>query len=103
MPKLHKKVPASSQSDIVRDPGTGRFVTKLHQRRRTPAAKATNMDSDVLGQADRVFGSHEKAVRWLERPHPALNNKAPLQLLATEDGVARVRDMLIRIDHGIIG
>ena len=55
----------------------------------------------VLAFADRVFGSHEKALRWLRIPDDRLQDASPLSLLKTEAGGKVVEGMLWAIDENI--
>ena len=55
----------------------------------------------IGAEADRVFGDHQKASRWLRKPNPALSGQAPLELLATEIGALAVDELLGQIDHGM--
>ena len=51
--------------------------------------------------ADRVFGDHEKAARWLRKEVRSLNGARPMDLLRSETGAHHVEQALLRIDHGI--
>lgn len=55
----------------------------------------------VGAQAERVFGSSEKAGRWLHKPSPALSGQTPLSLLRTETGAQLVIELLGQIAHGM--
>lgn len=55
----------------------------------------------VLGQADLVFGSHDKALLWLRTPDDRLNDRTPLSMLHTEAGGRLVESMLWQIDDGV--
>ena len=55
----------------------------------------------VLGQADLVFGSHDKALLWLRTPDERLNDRTPLSMLHTEAGGRLVESMLWQIDDGV--
>ena len=55
----------------------------------------------ILARAIEVFGSSEKATRWMERPNRALSQKNPIQMLATEEGRREVQELLGRIEHGV--
>lgn len=57
----------------------------------------------IAVDADRVFGSEDKASRWLRKPNRAAGDQAPIGLLETETGTKIVEDLLLRIEHGIIG
>jgi len=55
----------------------------------------------VLIHACRVFGSKDKALRWLGRVHPALSKeRSPLSLCQTEEGALLITEELDAIDHG---
>ena len=54
----------------------------------------------ISGMADRVFGNHEKAQRWL-RDKSRVLNEVPLVLLQSETGARLVEEELHRIDYGI--
>ena len=47
-----------------------------------------------------VFDSEDDAEAWLHEPNPALDAKAPIDLLVTDDGARRVEIVLRRIDYG---
>jgi len=49
-----------------------------------------------------VFGSREKYELWLDSYILALGAK-PKDLLESETGRSKVKDVLIRIEHGIFG
>jgi len=55
----------------------------------------------IAGHADRVFGSHERAQRWLRSEIIALNGARPIDLLETETGANVVFEELVRIDYGM--
>lgn len=55
----------------------------------------------TISLADRVFGNHEKALRWLRRQNQRLGGRAPLEMLRSEAGGSLVRQMLYQIDEGI--
>jgi putative toxin-antitoxin system antitoxin component (TIGR02293 family) len=55
----------------------------------------------IAAEADRVFGSPEKASRWLRKPNPALSGQTPLELLKSETGSRAVDELLGQIDHGM--
>ncbi len=56
---------------------------------------------EVTARAIEVFGSREKALRWLKTPVRSLGNQPPLSLLDTPEGIDRVNDVLGRVEHGI--
>ena len=56
---------------------------------------------EVTARAVEVFGTREKALRWLRTPIPSLGDRIPLSLLDSPEGVARVQDTLGRVEHGV--
>ena len=56
---------------------------------------------EVTARAMEVFGTREKALRWLNTPVRSLGDQAPLSLLNTPEGVAQVQDTLGRVEHGV--
>jgi len=55
----------------------------------------------ISEHADRVFGSHEKAMRWLRSEIIALDGARPIDLLETETGAHLIFEELVRIDYGM--
>ncbi|RUT95492.1 DUF2384 domain-containing protein [Mesorhizobium sp. USDA-HM6] len=55
----------------------------------------------IAEHADRVFGSHDKAQRWLRSEIIALDGARPIDLLQTETGAHVVFEELVRIDFGM--
>ena len=56
---------------------------------------------DITARAMEVFGTREKALRWLKTPVRSLGDQTPFSLLSTPEGVARVEDALGRVEHGV--
>lgn len=85
-------------------------VTPLRtlQRRIAKGEALTEEETDravrlarIADHAERVFGDHEKAGRWLRKANATLEGRKPIELLRTETGARKVEEALIRIDHGI--
>ena len=57
--------------------------------------------AEILAKATQVFGSQEDAEDWLKRPAMALDQRRPLDLLATPAGTKLVEDLLGRIQYGV--
>jgi putative toxin-antitoxin system antitoxin component (TIGR02293 family) len=55
----------------------------------------------VIAAAEFVWGSPEKAHRWLRKPHPELGQRAPLECALSELGARQVEDLLERIYYGL--
>src|ERR1019366_9005299 len=65
------------------------------------SASGSDAVIDVTARAVEVFGSSEKAMRWLRTPVRSLGDRTPLSLLGSPEGVARVQDTLGRVEHGV--
>jgi putative toxin-antitoxin system antitoxin component (TIGR02293 family) len=71
--------------------------------RKVPLSTETLADvtARAIDRAIEVFGTREKALRWLKTPVPSLGDQTPLALLGSPDGIVRVEDALGRIEHGV--
>jgi putative toxin-antitoxin system antitoxin component (TIGR02293 family) len=82
---------------------------RTYQRKRGGAPKALSSEqsgrawkfAEVLSRATAVFGSQEEAEHWLERPAIGLDQRRPIDLLATPAGVEMVEDHLTRLEYGV--
>lgn len=54
---------------------------------------------EVRELATQVFGSKEEARRWLEAPALALDQRRPVELLATAVGRRTVHDLLVQLEY----
>ncbi len=63
--------------------------------------KLTESINPIFLKAEEIFGSHEKAALWFEKPNPNLNGNSPLKLLSSKSGTEQVTDILTRIEHGV--
>lgn len=78
------------------------------QHRRSRREKLTVEESDrvlrairVLSRTEGVYGSRERALAWLRRPNPRLDDRTPLSLLKTDTGSRIVEELLVQIDEGM--
>ncbi len=78
------------------------------QHRRSRREKLTVEESDrvlrvtrLLSQAESVYGSRERALAWLRRPHPRLSHRTPLEMSRTDTGSRIVEELLVQIDEGM--
>jgi len=78
------------------------------QHRRSRREKLTVEESDrvmriarLLSQAESVYGSRERALAWLRRPHPRLKHRSPLAMAKTDTGSRIVEELLVQIDEGM--
>jgi putative toxin-antitoxin system antitoxin component (TIGR02293 family) len=82
--------------------------TRTLQHRRSRREKLTIEESDrvlrvirVLSLTESIYGSRERALNWLRKPHPRLDERTPLSLLKTDTGSRIVEELLIQIDEGM--
>lgn len=79
------------------------------QRRREAPSKPLSQEQsgrtwkfvEILARATDVFGSLAEAEQWLERPATGLDQRRPIDLLATPAGVELVEDHLTRLEFGV--
>lgn len=57
--------------------------------------------AEVLTTATDVFGSQAEAERWLTAPATALDQRRPIDLLASPSGVEMVEQLLGRLRYGV--
>ena len=55
----------------------------------------------ALSLAESIYGSRERALRWLRTPDPRLTGRTPLSLLKTDTGSRIVEELLLQIDEGM--
>ncbi len=54
-------------------------------------------------RAGEVFANRDKALAWLETPNPSLQGRSPIDAAVTEEGFEQADEILMRIEHGILG
>ena len=86
---------------IVVAPRTVKHRKSRGERLSTEESERLLRVARVLALANRVFGDHDKALRWLREPDPRLNGRSCLSLLRTEAGGKFVENMLWQIDEGM--
>lgn len=57
--------------------------------------------AENLAKAIAVLGSQDEAEQWLVRPAMGLEQRRPIDLLATPAGVKLVEEFLERLDYGV--
>jgi hypothetical protein len=64
----------------------------------TPVQQIREMET----LAEMVIGDKQEAVKWLSEPNPATDDKAPIDLLGDQAGYERVKNLLLRIEYGVL-
>lgn len=84
------------------------IASRTLQHRRSRREKLTIEESDrvlrtirVLSSAEAVYGTRGRALSWLRKPHPRLQDRTPLSLLRTDTGSRIVEELLVQIDEGM--
>ncbi|SDY69764.1 type II RES/Xre toxin-antitoxin system antitoxin [Citreimonas salinaria] len=55
----------------------------------------------ILAKATETLGDQESAEAWLLAPTPGLDNRRPVDLLASSAGVRAVEKHLTKLEHGV--
>lgn len=86
----------------------GMSLRTFQRRRDAPARTLSHEQSgrtwkfaEILAKAIAAFGSQEEAEQWLERPAMGLNQRRPIDLLATPAGTELVEEFLGRLGYGV--
>ena len=86
----------------------GMSLRTFQRRKGAPAKRLSQEQSgrawkfaEVLAKATSVFGSQSEAEQWLERPAVGLEQRRPIDLLATQPGVEIVETFLRRLEYGV--
>jgi putative toxin-antitoxin system antitoxin component (TIGR02293 family) len=82
---------------------------RTFQRRKEAPAKPLSQEQSgrtwkfakILAKATEVLGSQEEAEKWLERPAIGLDQRRPIDLLATPAGVELVENYLTQLEYGV--
>ena len=62
----------------------------------------TTQIEEISTLASAVIGDKDKAVKWLSEPNPAMDNRPPIDLVGEKDGYERVKNLLLRIEYGVL-
>jgi Protein of unknown function (DUF2384) len=82
---------------------SGRITRKMRSMYMQIVSEAAHeIESETLLRALEVFGSSDRAIEWMRQENPALGNQPPIRVIQTETGRKAVRDVLGRIEHGVI-
>jgi putative toxin-antitoxin system antitoxin component (TIGR02293 family) len=57
----------------------------------------------IVAHAQEALGEPVRAHRWLMQPNRALEGCRPFDLLGSAAGADAVADILLRIEHGVLG
>jgi putative toxin-antitoxin system antitoxin component (TIGR02293 family) len=105
---LTKEVGMLSRGSLL-DKAIGISLRTLQRRKKDAEPALLSVDqsnrawkfAEILGRASDIFGSRAEAEAWLERPAIGLDQRRPVDLLATSVGVEAVEQYLTRIEYGV--
>ena len=81
-----------------------RTIDDARQKKQTIGANESNRlfrIAELIARATALFGTQEKATRWITTPLAALGEETPLSKLRTGVGVDRVKEILAAIQYGV--
>lgn len=101
-----RRVPELARADSLAKVASVRTLQR--RKNRAPAGKLTRAQSSrlyvsakIVAEAIGVFGSVERAQRFLQAPAMALERRRPIDLLSTPAGVELVQGHLRRLSLGV--
>lgn len=65
-----------------------------------PSATLPTALPAIAELARQIFASEQEAVTWLESPHAMLGGRLPCDAIATPEGAAKVREILVAMGYG---
>jgi hypothetical protein len=57
---------------------------------------------EITALAYTVIEDEDQAVRWLSEPCLATDNRPPIDLIGEKNGFERVKNLLLRIEYGVL-
>lgn len=105
---LTKEV-AFLNTEVNLDKAIGISVRTLQRRKIDGAGSVLSVEqsnrtwkfAEILGRTTEIFGSKQDAEAWMNAPAIGLDQRRPIDLLATSAGVEAVEDYLTRIEYGV--
>lgn len=79
-----------------------RARAKAKQAEATERGVSSEKFIRIRDLADEVFGDNLVAMEWIDDKNLALDNRAPIELIGTEEGFERVKTLLLRIQYGVL-
>ncbi len=57
---------------------------------------------EIAVLAFTVLDDKNQAVKWLTEPNLATDNRPPIDLIGERDGFDRVKNLLLRVEYGVL-
>ncbi|MEO8661494.1 MAG: MbcA/ParS/Xre antitoxin family protein, partial [Bryobacteraceae bacterium] len=103
--KQRRAFPSKLQLPVAASVASGHKQEPSRPQVHLTTAETPSVDLDdivtVTARAIEVFGSREKALRWLRTPVPSLSDRTPLSVLNTAYGIEHIEEVLGRIEQGV--
>lgn len=96
-------------TENILDKAIGISVRTLQRRKKDAQETVLSVEqsnrtwkfAEILGRATDIFGSKEEAEAWMNLPAIGLDQRRPIDLLATAVGTEAVENYLTRIEYGV--
>ena len=62
-----------------------------------------SQNAEIFKQAVELFEDKDEATHWLSTPKSSLGGETPLNVLVTDEGKKKVKQMLYRAEYGMFG
>jgi hypothetical protein len=62
----------------------------------------TTQIEEITVLASAILDGKDKAVKWLSQPNAATDDRAPIDLIGEKEGFERVKNLLLRIEYGVL-
>lgn len=100
--RKHFNIPRSFTAELlnVSEPTIYRWIRENKKLERNFSIQLFEL-ADLFLYGTGVFDSRENFFKWLELPNKAFGGLEPRELLEVPGGVAKVRELLGRIEHGV--
>jgi putative toxin-antitoxin system antitoxin component (TIGR02293 family) len=95
-------IPRDTMADMlnISEPTIYRWVRENKKLDRNYSVQLFEL-ADLFLYGREIFSSQENFFKWLNFPNIALGGLPPLELLEIPNGIAKVRDLLGRIEYGV--
>ncbi|MFO7978505.1 MAG: antitoxin Xre/MbcA/ParS toxin-binding domain-containing protein [Bacteroidales bacterium] len=100
--RKHFNIPRGFAAELlnVSEPTVYRWIRENKKLERNFSVQLFEL-ADLFLTGSEVFESKENFFKWLELPNTAFGGLQPKELLEVPGGIAKVRDLLGRIEHGV--
>lgn len=96
-------------SEDALEKAIGISLRTLQRRKKDNVSKALSIEqsnrawqfAEILGRAIDILGSKEEAEHWMVQPAIGLENRKPIDLLASAAGAEAVGNYLTRLEYGV--